>query len=179
MQQVARQKKGVYSVLKTAEEFFADLQISESFDRVLAVMSAHHFVNSDVVFKGIFGSLSPGGVFFLVTNLKSGFPIFKSAEKPMSQSFERERESHFSFLTNLNAIVSQQEFSFQLSLTKSKLYELLRCRFIRMLEHFSDDQIEEGIREFENEEFKDLKDDDDLINNEHTLLVTKAEKKVE
>ena len=47
-----------------------------------------------------------------------------------------------------------------------------------MLEHFSDDQIEEGIREFENEEFKDLKDDD-LVNNEYTLLVTRAEKKVE
>ena len=96
----------------------------------------------------------------------------------MSQSFERETESHFSFLINLNAKVSQQEFSFPLRLTKSKLYELLRCRFISMLEHFSDDQIEEGIREFENEEFKDLKHDD-LINNQHTLLVTRAEKKVE
>ena len=149
MQQAARQKKGVYSVLKTAEEFFADPQISESFDRVIAVMSVHHFVNPDVVFKGIFRSLRPGGVLFLVTTLNNGFPIFKSAEKPVSQSFERERESQFSFLTNLNAIVSQQEFSFQLSLTKSKLYELLRCRFISMLEHFSDDQIEEVIRVWE------------------------------
>ena len=41
MQEVARQKKGVYPVVKTAEEFFANPQIREKFDRVLATISAH------------------------------------------------------------------------------------------------------------------------------------------
>ena len=58
---------------------------------------------------------------------------------------------------------------------KSKLYEKFRCRFISMLEDFSDDQIEQGIREFENDAFKNMKDDD-LIKFEHTLLVIRAEK---
>ena len=57
MQEVARQKKGVYPVVKTAEEFFANPQIRERFDRVLATISAHHFVNSDAVYKGILRSL--------------------------------------------------------------------------------------------------------------------------
>ena len=174
MQQVAPQKKGVYTVLKTAEEFFSDSQISESFDRVIAVMSAHHFVNPDIVFKGILRSPRPGGIFFLVTTLKTGHPFFKSAEKAVRQSFEQERESHFSILSNLNAKVSQQQFSYPLSLKKSKLYEKLRCRYISMLEHFSDDQIEEGIREFENDVFKDMKDDD-LIIYDYSLLVIRAE----
>ena len=178
MQQIARQKKGVYTILKTAEEFFSDPQINERFDRVMAVISAHHFVNPDVVFKGILRSLCPGGIFFLVTKpaaLNSGHPFFKSAEKAVIQSLEQEQESHFSILSNLNANVSQQQFSFPISLKKSKLYEKLRCRFISMLEHFSDDQIEDGIRELENDVFKDMKDDD-LIIYEHTLLVIRAEK---
>ena len=175
MQQVARQKKGVYTILKTAEEFFSDSQISGSFDRVIAVMSAYNFVNPDVVFKGILRSLRPGGIFLLVTTLKTGHPFFKSAEKVVRQSIGKERESHFSILSNLNAKVSQQQFSFPLSLKKSKLYEKFRCRFNSMLKHFSDDQIEEGVRELENDVFKDMKDDD-LIMYEHTLLVVRAEK---
>ena len=175
MQQVARQKKGVYTVPKTAEEFFSDPQINERFDRVIAVISAHHFVNPDVVFKGILRSLRPGGIFLLVTTLKSSLPIIESAEKAVTQSLEQERESHFSFLSNLYVNISQREFSFSASMTKSKLYEMLRGRFISMLKPFSDDQIEEGIRKFENGMFKDLKDDD-LFNYEHTLLVIKADK---
>ena len=175
MQQVARQKKGVYTVLKTAEEFFSDQQISESFDRVIAVVSAHHFVNPDAVFKGILRSLRPGGIFLLVTTLKVSLPIIKSAEKAVGQSLEQERESHLSFLNNLYVNISQQEISFSASMTKSKWYEMLRGRFISMLKPFSDDQIEQGIRKLENEMFKDLKDDD-LINFEHTLLVIRAQK---
>ena len=53
MQEVARQKKGVYPILKTAEEFFSNPKISESFDRVLATISAHHFVNPDAVYLTI------------------------------------------------------------------------------------------------------------------------------
>ena len=175
MQQVARQKKGVYTVLKTAEEFFSDPQISESFDRVIAVVSAHHFVNPDAVFKGILRSLRPGGIFLLVTTLKVSLPIIESAEKAVGQSLEQERESHLSFLNNLYVNISQQEISFSASMTKSKWYEMLRGRFISMLKPFSDHQIEQGIRKLENEMFKDLKDDD-LINFEHTLLVIRAQK---
>ena len=61
MQEVARQKKEVYPVVKTAEEFFClNQQISEKFDRVLAIVSAHHFVNPDAVYKGLIRSLRPG-----------------------------------------------------------------------------------------------------------------------
>ena len=152
-------------------------QISESFDRVIAVTSAYHFVNPNVVFKGTLRSLRPGGIFVLVSTLKSGHPMFRSVQKLVSHSFERERESQFSFqrATNLNAKVSQQEFCFPLGVAKSKLYEMFRCRYMSIFDHFSDDQIEEGIRKFENDVLRDLKDDD-LINDERAMLVTRAEK---
>lgn len=177
MQEIARQRKGIYTVLKTANEFFSDPLISESFDRVIAVTSAHHFVNPDVVYKGILRSLRPGGMFVQINILNFGHPVFKCAEMPVRQSFEQERTTQFSLLgrIDLNSKVSQEEFSFPLSLTKSKLYELFRWRYISVLEQFSDDQIEKGIKEFEEGLLKDVRDDE-LLNYEYTVLVTKAEK---
>ena len=180
MQEVARQKKGVYPVVKTAEEFFSNPQISDRFDRVLTNVSAHHFVNPDApgaVYKGILRSLRPGGIFVQVNVLKNSPPLFKSANKLMSQFYEREREISSLLLreVGLNANVSQQEVFFSWGVTKSKLYECYRCRFFSFFQHLSDDQIEEGITELENEHYQNVKEDD-LINYESTVLVTRVEK---
>ena len=177
MQEVARHRKGLYPVQKTAEEFFWDPHISERFDRVIAAGSAHHFVNPDAVYKGIIRSLRPGGIFVLSHTLKLGHPFFKSVAKLVGESFEREWETQVSCMRtiNLDAKVSHEDFSYPWSVTKSKLYEMFRCRYISILEHFSDDQIEQGIKELENELFKDVKDDD-LINCDRSLAILKAQK---
>ncbi|KAJ7350152.1 hypothetical protein OS493_038162 [Desmophyllum pertusum] len=57
MQEVAQQKKGLYPVQKTAEEFFSDPEINQVFDRVICVCSSHHFVDPVAVYKGILRSL--------------------------------------------------------------------------------------------------------------------------
>ena len=75
----------------------------------------------------------------------------------------------------LNANISHQEFSFSAAVTKSKLYEKYRCRFLSLLQHLSDDEIEEGISELENEYYHNVKNDE-LINYEDTVHVTKAKK---
>ena len=95
----------------------------------------------------------------------------------MRQCFEREKEISSPLLREigLNANISHQEFTFSASVTKSKLYEKYRCRFISLLQHLSDDQIEEGISELDNEHYQNVKDDE-LINYECTVLVTKVEK---
>ena len=178
MQEVARKKKGVYPVVKTAEEFFANPQIRERFDRVLATISAHHFVNSAAVYKGILRSLRPGGFYVQINTLKSSLPSFKGVKKLMRQCFEREKEMSSPLLREigLNANISHQEFTFSAAVTKSKLYEKYRCRFISLLQDLiSDDQIEEGISGLDNEHFQNVKDDE-LINYECTVLVTKVEK---
>ena len=178
MQEVARQKKGVYPVVKTAEEFFSNPQISDRFDRVLATMSAHHFVNPDAVYKGILRSLRPGGFYVQLTGtLKSSLPSFKGLKNLMSQCFERGKEISSPLLREIgvNSNISYQEFSFSAAVTKSKLYEKYRCRFLSVLQHLSDDEIEEGIRELENEYYHNVKDDE-LINYECTVLMTRAEK---
>ena len=94
-----------------------------------------------------------------------------------SQCLEREREISSPLLRKigLNVNLSQEEFSFSAGIKKSKLYERYRCRFISFLQHLSDDQIEEGITELDNEHYQNVKDDE-LINYECTMLVTKVEK---
>ena len=177
MQEVARQKKGVYPVVKTAEEFFANPQIRERFDRVLATISAHHFVNSDAVYKGILRSLRPGGFYVQINTVRCSLPSFRGVKKLLNQCFEREKEISSPLLREigLNANISHQEFSFSATVTKSKLYEKYRCRFLSLLQHLSDDEIEEGIRELQNEYYQNVTSDE-LINYEDTVLVTRAEK---
>ena len=177
MQKIARQKKGVNSILKTAEEFFSNPQISERFDRVIATISAHHFVNADAVFEGILCSLRPGGFFLQFNAIKSTLPSFKSAEMLLSQCFERESEVRdlLQRTIGLSAKISEKEFSFSAEIKKSKLYERYRCRFVSLFQKLSDEQIEEGINELDNEHFQNV-GDDELIKYKCTVLVTKVEK---
>ena len=169
MQEVARQKKGVNSILKTAEEFFSNPQISERFDRVIATISAHHFVNADVVFEGILRCLRPGGFFLQFNAIKSTLPSFKSAKMLLSQCFERESEVSDLLLRKIgvNAKISE-EFSFSVGIKKSKLYERYRCRFVSLFQKLI-------INELDNEHFQNV-NDDEFINYECTVLVTKVEK---
>ena len=75
----------------------------------------------------------------------------------------------------MNSNISHQQFSFSAAVTKSKLYEKYRCRFLSVLQHLSDDEIQEGISELENGYYHNVKDHE-LINYECTVLVTRAEK---
>ncbi|KAJ7383002.1 hypothetical protein OS493_031172 [Desmophyllum pertusum] len=78
--EVAQQRKGLYPVQKTAQEFFSDPEINQVFDRVVSVSSSHHFVDPVAVYKGILRSLRPGGFFIEVNCVEARHPMFKSAE---------------------------------------------------------------------------------------------------
>ena len=70
MQERARERKGIYPVLKTAEEFFSHPEINHCFDRVISIGAAHHFADPVAIYKSIFHSLRPGGIFLEVRRLK-------------------------------------------------------------------------------------------------------------
>lgn len=75
----------------------------------------------------------------------------------------------------MNANISRQEFSFSVGVTKSKLDESYRCRFVSLFQKLSDDQIEEGISELGKEHYQNVKDDE-LSNYEYTVLMTRMVK---
>ena len=175
MQEMAQKRKGVYPVQKTAEEFFSDPKISQCFDKIVAVFSAHHFVDPDAVYKGIVRSLCSGGSFVQFDMLTTGHPMFKMAGNTWSMHSKRIDDCEKLLRgINLQGKVSQEEFSYPWSMTKSKLYQMFRCRFMSMFYQLSDEQIEEGIKELENETFKDVKDDE-RINCNYVVRITKFE----
>lgn len=175
MQEVARERKGIYPVQKTAEEFFSDPKISQCFDKVIAVFSAHHFVDPNAVYKSIVRSLRPGGRFIQVDTLSTGHPMFKMAANTWSAHLKKVSDKEHSLRgINLQGKISQEEFTFPQSVTKSKLYEMFRCRYMSMFYPLGDEQIEEGIKELEKETLKDVKDDE-YINYNYVVRITKFE----
>lgn len=175
MQDVACKRKGTYPVHKTAEEFFSNPKIRHFFDVIIGVFSTHHFVNPHDVYEGIFRFLRPSGIFVQFDSVSHSHPIFKLAANGYSSYFEKvsERKEFFREI-KFQGKFSQEEFSFVWSLTKPKLYEMFRRRYVSTFYQFSDEQIEEGIKELESGTLKDVKDDD-LINCNTVVLVTKIE----
>lgn len=175
MQEIARKRKGVYPIQKTAEEFFADPKISQRFDRVIAVWSAHHFVERDAVFKGIVRSLRPGGSFVQVHNLENVCSMFKIAANTLDTYAKAVSECEQLLRGfSLQGKISQEECTYKPSVTKSKLYEIFRGRYMSTLSQLSDEQIEEQITELEDGTFKDVKDDD-CISYNYVVRLTKFE----
>jgi len=175
MQELARKRKGTYPVQNTAEEFFADPKISQCFDTILGVLSTHHFVDPNTVYERILGSLRPSGSFVQFDWVSISHPIFKLAANCYSSYFQEvsERKQFFREM-KFKGKFSQEEFSYAWSLTKSKLYEMFRRRYTSKFYQFTDEQIEEGIKELEKDTLKDVKDED-LINCNNVVLVTKFE----
>ena len=101
--------------------------------------------------------------------------MFKMAANGYSSYFQKvsERKQFFREI-KFKGKFSQGEFSFAWSLTKSEFYEMFRRRYVSTFYHFTDEQIEEGIKEVESETLKDVKDED-LINCNTVVLVTKFE----
>ena len=175
MQELAKKRKGICPVQKTAEEFFSDPQISQCFDMVIAVFSAHHFVDPDAVYKGIFRSLRPGGIFVQFDAISDGHPKFKMVVDKMSANSQKASErKKFLHEIMFQGKFTKKEISSPWSVTKSKLYEMFRCRYMSIYRQFSDEQIEEGIKELERQTLKDVKDDE-LINCTFVILMTKFE----
>jgi len=175
MQELARKRKGIYRVQKTAEEFFSDPKISQCFDMVIAIFSTHHFVDPAAAYKGIFRSLRPGGTFIQILTISDGHPKFQVAVDKMSIHSQKMSETK-KFLRGIKfqGKFTQKEVCYPWSVTKSKLYEMFRCRYMSMFHQLSDEQIEEGIKELDSETLKDVKDNE-LINCTYVMLMTKFE----
>ncbi|KAJ7349549.1 hypothetical protein OS493_038616 [Desmophyllum pertusum] len=136
MQETAWQRTGLYPVQKTAEEFVSDPEISQVFDRIICASATHHFIDPDAVFKGIVRSLRPGGFFIQVNTVAVGHPMFKSAEKICSTCRKNVVKPTPRLLQemNLQGKISHQEVTTStMTVTKSKLYEMFRCRYYELV----------------------------------------------
>jgi len=177
MQELARKRKGVYPVQKTAEEFFSDPKLSQCFDRVVAVFSVHHFADPVDVYKGIIRSLRPGGIFLQLITMKDGNPIFKNSTKVFGTYFDVVNDSQklLREIDSADIRISEHEVTFTEAMTKSNLCDSLRRRYSSELNHLTDEQIEERVKQLE-KELSEFNEHEPIIYN-RLVSVTKVEKK--
>ena len=177
MQEEAKRKKGVFPIQKNADEFLSELDKDQHFDRALCIAAAHHFSDPVKIFRSVEAFLSPGGVFLVVQGLgRAASPMFKKAGNFGHDCLSELKENTSLWLQSTNFDVEVSEEKVTYSLTKSQWYDMLRGRFLSYLRELSDEEIEEGIDELENEKLKDFKLSDE-INTSAKVIIFTARKK--
>ncbi|KAL9988676.1 hypothetical protein ACROYT_G003150 [Oculina patagonica] len=176
MQEVAKKKKGVFPIQKTADEFLAGLNKDQHFDRAICIGAAHHFTDPVKIYRGVEAFLSPGGVFLVVQVGEYLYPWFTKTENRIGAFLGERKENTSSLLRLANFDVEVSEEKIEYTVTKSQWFDMLRGRFHSTLRELSDEEIEEGIDELEKGKLKGLKLDDD-VSMSCKLLIFTAKKK--
>ena len=177
MQAVAEQRKGVYAVEKTAEEFVQDLSADQFFDKMLCIMCIHHFSQPVEILKGLRAHLHSGGqLLIFVIGKSTRLPVFSKAEETfrgIAKTYKKEGIT--ATLREANFAVEVVEEKLNYIVKKSLWYDMLRGRVYSNLRKLSDEEIEDGIIELEKGKLKGLSLDDD-VEIPNTLFVYRATK---
>ena len=147
------QKNGVITIHSTAENFLA-LRPEYPLKTVLFCNCIHHFSNLGFIFGKLSEYMPDNGRCIITRFGDHGFPFFKAAK----ESFIASRPLN---LKQLSMLIESEGLKCKmvsatetLECKKSLWYECIRKRFMSSLDKFSDEELEEGIKELE-EEFKD------------------------
>ena len=164
MQIVAKERKGVYPVTKTADEFLDNLEINQVLDKVLCICSMHHFTQPVKIFRGLKAHLRTGGELLVIrAGVSTSFPFFTKAENTYGKVLEKcSKERVTAMLREANFQVEVSEEKVLLDMEKSRWYKMLRGRFQSSMSEFTDNEIEDGIEELEKGKLKGLGLHDDV-----------------
>ncbi|KMP10542.1 hypothetical protein UR09_05835 [Candidatus Nitromaritima sp. SCGC AAA799-A02] len=124
-------------------------ELKGAYDKVLMKEAVHHVQDKGKLFHNLFERLSPGGRLLLVhVPPELDYPIFEKA-------LERARNWHADpgdlrqSLAKVGFQVTHEHLKYPHSISKEKYISMVRTGYMTVLSSFSDDEIEEGIREME------------------------------
>lgn len=142
----ARDKKGILPLCMPVEKFVKNPD--HPITKFLAKGSIHHFENHRALYQDIYKCLPIGGKFLIITSADNcrSYPFFKKVDEWLAQQSST-LESLFKETHETSFKVSTSEKTYQAVITKQKWFTMLRGRFISSLSQFSDEEIEEGIKE--------------------------------
>ena len=177
MLEKAKGRKGVEPVLKTGEEFFSDVSLRGTIDRVLFKYSFHHLSDPLSVFKDIERSLRPNGL-CLIVSIRS-ISCYKRFAEVTGLAGEYhpldENQGICQMFKEANFNVETSVIELPLILRKAKFYSMLRGHFMSSLYSISDQQIEKGIEVLEQGEFSRI-EENEQISSTLTHVLIKARK---
>ena len=164
MLEKASGRKGVVGVLKTAEEFFDDVSLCPTLDRVLFKGCIHHLLKPLSAFKNMERSLRPNGLCLIV--FMRSISCYKRFSEAIGIDAEylppEEVHAICKMLEEANFDVSTSLVELPFNLKKAKFYKMLRGRFMSSLFSLTDEQIEKGIDVLEQGEFGQIEGNEEI-----------------
>lgn len=119
------------------------------YDKILLKEMVHFVDNRKSLFEGIGRQLSEKGRVLIVTRPQATpLPFFKAALETFAQG-QPSVESIENDLKDAHITPSSFKEEFFFSMPKERWYGMLRNRFMSNLQHFTDQEIEEGILQLE------------------------------
>ncbi|OQP55846.1 hypothetical protein A4H97_19820 [Niastella yeongjuensis] len=136
--------KRIKQVCRDAVEFSKE---SHVYDRVYMKEFIHHIQKEDrlQLFKGLHQQLtSNGSILILLEPRRLNYPLFEEA----LSRFERKQPSRVEIISYLQLAGFTTSFniiSYPIILSKTKYIEMVRNRYMSVLETFTDEELENGI----------------------------------
>ena len=170
----AEKRDGLIPFLGTADEFLAnDDPKLKHYNKILINESAHLFPSPLDTFKKIAAYLPEDGKLVVIARAQaSTFPMWES----MRRTFTVVKiESFKEMLEKAGFTVKLVQESYAIPMTKKEWYDKLRRRIFSTLYSFSDEEIEEGLKELDRNWFPDTTDLD-IVDIKDTMVFYNATK---
>ena len=119
------------------------------YDKVLMKEAVHHIEDKDLLFQNLFERLSPGGQLLLAhVPPELDYPLFKKALDKV-RTWHADPEDLNRTLKKTGFQVNHEYLKYPQSIPKQKYIDMVRTGYMTVLSSFSDEEIEEGIKEME------------------------------
>ena len=120
---------------------------ANNLDKILLKEMIHHVPDKNKLIANLFNSLNPGGIFLLILLPPTiEYPLFELAKK----TYEEVQPHYTTIETIFKDVGFQTEVSFvsyPLSIDKAQYFTMVENRYMSLLSRFSDEQIQEGLKE--------------------------------
>ena len=173
MLQIAESREGLKPCLATADAFFTSGGDMPKYNKILINESAHLFPDPQGSFCKAVKYLPVDGRLVLVTrSTQCTFPMWKAVKEkfaPVSVDKFREYLDRAGFNVQMTIEVGTTK------MTKYDWYDKLRKRIFTLLHEFSDEEIEEGLKELDRDWFPG-KEESDVVDIRDSLVYFTATK---
>ena len=140
-------KEGIQTLKATAEEFFSKYSNNRQFSKILMTGCYRHFSDPDKVLEGVARALTADGVCLVLCMTPESAPdvlMFTKARKAvLPVDFDRMAKLAKSKRLKARVILDSKPCEIE----KEFCFHMVRSRVLSWLSKFSDNEIEEGIRE--------------------------------
>ncbi len=170
MLQVAVERDGLIGCNATADEFFAS-DHQPKYNKIVMCGSAHLFPDTLDTFRKAAEYLPQDGQLVLIER-GFGYPLWKELRKKFTARVEKDFQE---LLEQAGFRVQTIKEPYTIQMTKGQWYDKLRGRNLTVLYEFTDEEIQEGLKELDREWFPG-KQDSDIIDIKDTMKLSIATK---